>query len=78
MSKEKYKQIHQDLIYETKGKNAKRRVTTKGIKIPTLLSWPKLLNFIRSINTGELKDVKDYFCSDLEDDDKSYYVISWV
>ena len=74
VSKEKYKQIRQDLIYETKGKNAKRRakrrVTAKGIKIPALLSWPKLLNFIRSINTGELKDVKDDFCSDLEDDDK--------
>ena len=74
VSKEKYKQIRQDLIYETKGKNAKRRakgkVTSKGIKIPALLSWPKLVSFIRSINTGELKDVKDDFCSDLEDDDK--------
>ena len=74
VSKEKYKQIRQDLIYESKGKNAKRRakrrVTAKGIKIPALLSWPKLLNFIRSINTGELKDVKDDFCKDLEDDDK--------
>ena len=69
VSKEKYKQICQDLIYETKGKNAKRRakrrVTAKGIKIPALLSLPKLLNFIK---TGELKDVKDDFCSDLEDD----------
>ena len=61
-------------MYELKVPEAKRRSKKlkidNGIKIPSLLSYQKLLNFINSIDTGTIKDVKEDFCHNLADDDK--------
>lgn len=47
--------------------NKKNKIHKTG-EIPKLLSYDKLIAFINSIDTGNVRDIKTDFCYDLNDD----------
>lgn len=72
LSKEQYKSIRLDLA--TKGTKDKQRTALTFMpdtRLPKLLPYDKLITYIKSIDNGNLKDLRDEFCADLSDDLKA-------
>ena len=73
MSKEKYKATRLALAFKPKeaGNLLRRKRLTLGdnnFRIPSLAPYGQLIRYIKTIDTGPLKDVKD-LCNDLDIDD---------
>lgn len=72
ISKEKYKSIRTILYMKSINNKSKVHKTRRSIgstgKIPKLLSYDKLIAFINSVDTGNVRDVKTDYCYDLDDD----------
>lgn len=72
LSKEQYKSIRLNLATKS---NSKDRART-GLQfmpqtiLPKLLPYDKLIEYIKSVDIGNVKDIKVEFCADLEDDMK--------
>ena len=73
LSKKKYISVRLNISTCFNGANNKR----SGLKfmhdvtVPKLLSYPKLMQFVNSINTGNVKEFSD-FCNDLDDANQVY------
>lgn len=52
---------------KSKVHKTRRSIGSTG-KIPKLLSYDKLIAFINSVDTGNVRDVKTDYCYDLDDD----------
>ena len=71
LSKEKYKSVRLNMstcFNSTSNKRSSLKFM-HDVTVPKLLSYPKLMKFIYSINTGNVKDFSD-FCNDLDDDNQ--------
>ena len=73
LSKEKYKSVRLNMSTCFNGASNKRSSLKfmHDVTVPKLLSYPKLMQFVNSINTGNVKDFSD-FCNDLDDDSQVY------
>lgn len=73
LSKEKYKSVRLNMSTSFNGASNKRSSLKfmHDVTVPKLLSYPKLMQFVNSINTGNVKDFSD-FCNDLDDDNQVY------
>ena len=50
----------------------------EGTRLPKILPYDELVQFIKAIDIGDVKDIKSDFCHDLDDDDQvsgSYRVL---
>ena len=50
----------------------------EGTRSPKILPYDKLVQFIKAVDIGDVKDIKSDFCHDLDDDDQvsgSYRVL---
>ena len=80
ISKEKYKSIRLNLTTSI-GTANKKRLSLKfmeGTRLPKILPYDKLVQFIKAVDIGDVKDIKSDFCHDLDDDDQvsgSYRVL---
>ena len=75
LSKEKYKSVPLNMSICFNGASNKQSSLKfmHDVTIPKLLSYPKLMQFVNSINAGNVKDFSD-FCNDLPvDDDNQVY-----
>ena len=73
LSKEKYKSVHLNMstcFNSTSNKRSSLKFM-HDVTVPKLLSYPKLMQFVNSINTGNVKEFSD-FCDDLDDDNQVY------
>jgi len=71
LSKEKYKSVRLNMstcFNDTSDKRSSLKFM-HDVSVPKLLSYPKLMLFVNSINTGNVKDISD-FCDDLDDDNQ--------
>lgn len=41
-----------------------------GVPLPKLLPYDKLMEFVKSFDIGDVRDIEEDFCSDLEEDEK--------
>lgn len=71
LSKEQYKSSRTNLTMTSKG-NGKRQSLKlmPNVSLPKLLPYDKLIDFVKTIDIGNLKDIDTTFCSDLEEDKK--------
>ena len=72
LSKEQYKSIRLDLTTKSGSKKKSRSGLQfmTGTVLPKLLPYDNLIEYIKSIDIGNVKDIKEEFCADLEDDMK--------
>jgi hypothetical protein len=68
LGKEQYKSIRLDLATKAKKKARTALQFMPKANLPKLLPYDKLIKYIKSIDIGNLKDVKEELCADLEDD----------
>ena len=78
MSKAKYKAARLASSFKPKKRGDKRRkaripIGRMGLKIPALVPYDQVIKFIKSIDMGVLKDVRD-FCDDLDVDEDEQMV----
>ena len=72
ISKEKYKSIRLNLTASI-GTANKKRLSLKfmeGTRLPKILPYDKLVQFIKAVDIGDVKDIKSDFCHDLDDYDQ--------
>ena len=78
MSKAKYKAARLVSSFKPKKRGDKRRkagipIGRMGLKIPALVPYDQVIKFIKSVDMGVLKDVRD-FCDDLDVDEDEQMV----
>ena len=73
LSKENYKRVRLNMSTCFNGASNKQSSLKfmHDVTVPKLLSYPKLMQFVNSINTGNVKDFSD-LCNDLDDDNQVY------
>ena len=71
LSKEKYKSVRQTLCMKS-NENTARRCSIKfsGVRVPKILTYEKVISFLKSVDVGTVKDVKSELCLNLEEDDQ--------
>lgn len=72
LGRRKYRSVCKTLsmkISKGKGKRFKRQ-NIMSCKVAKLLSYEKLMAFVRSIDKGWVGNVKEHFCHDLNEDEK--------
>ena len=75
LSKEKYKAVRLNLTMTPK--KSHKNVSLKfmpGVPLPKLLPYDKLMQFVKSVDIGNIRDMEEDFCSDLEEDEKVHSV----
>lgn len=71
LSKEQYKAIRLNLTMTPQ--KAHRNASLKfmsGVPLPKLLPYDKLMQFVKSVDIGNVRDIEEDFCSDLDEDEK--------
>ena len=75
LSKEKYKAVRLNLTMTPK--KSHKNVSLKfmpGVPLPKLLPYDKLMQFVKSVDIGNVRDMEEDFCSDLEEDEQVHGV----
>lgn len=71
LSKEQYKSVRTNLTMTSKGNGKKQSLKfMPHVNLPKLLPYDTLIDFVKTIDIGNLKDINSEFCNDLEEDDK--------
>ena len=71
ISKEKYKSVRQSLYMKSDGNSARRScIKVSGVKVPKILTYEKVISFLKSIQVGEVIDMKTEFCRNLGEDEQ--------
>lgn len=66
ISKEKYKSVRLSLCMKSNGNKARRSsIKVSGKKVPKILTYEKVISFLKSIHTGITE-----FCSNLKDEEQ--------
>lgn len=68
MGKRKYRKIYRELSYESNDRGKQNvRLEVSGCPIPNLLSFEKLMSFVKQILIGKVYSVADTLCEGLEE-----------
>lgn len=71
ISKEKYKSVRLSLCMKSNGNSARRSsIKVSGVKVPKILTYEKVISFLKSIHTGKIMDMKSEFCGNLKDEEQ--------
>lgn len=73
LNKEKYKSVclNMSTCFNSTSNKRSSLKFMHDVTVPKLLSYPKLMQFVNSINTGNVKEFSD-FCEYLDDDNQVY------
>ena len=72
MGKAKYRSVYQAISMRRGLKKGSKRCRLKvmGCKIPSLLPYNKMIAHVKAIDPGKIGDVREAFCSDLDEEEK--------
>lgn len=71
ISKEKYKSVRQSLCMKSNGSSVHRSsIKVSGVRVPKILTYEKVISFLKSVETGTVLDLKSEFCGNLGDDEQ--------
>lgn len=71
ISKEKYKSVRQSLCMKSNENSARRSsIKFSGVKVPKILTYEKVISFLKSVEIGTVMDMKSEFCENLGEDEQ--------
>lgn len=71
ISKEKYKSVRQSLCMKSNGSSVHRSsIKVSGVRVSKILTYEKVISFLKSVETGPVLDFKSEFCGNLGDDEQ--------